>query len=72
MKKRNPIANNPLLRKGGVHSSSKGSMRSCLKISLNLAVNQWLEDCDIDTFDEKEKCLSDKDRHSDLTYQILI
>ncbi len=41
---RNPVAQSPLLRKGGPHVKSKTGQRVRARISTNSAVDEWLEE----------------------------
>jgi len=44
MKKRNPIALNPLLRKGGVHKKAKSGQRRKAKNELKQSARQWRDE----------------------------
>lgn len=41
---RNPVAQSPLLRKGGPHVKSKTGERVRAKLSANSAIDDWLEE----------------------------
>lgn len=43
VKRRNPVAKSPLLRKGGVHRRGKSAQRSLRKHALKLQLGEWLE-----------------------------
>lgn len=43
---RNPVAQSPLLRKGGVHTQSKTGQRVRSRINVASAIDEWLEEVD--------------------------
>ncbi len=44
MKRRNPVACSPLLRKGGAHVKSKSGQRIRARLSTHSAVDEWLDE----------------------------
>lgn len=43
---RNPVAQSPLLRKGGPHTKSKTGQRVRARLSTNSAIDEWQENLD--------------------------
>ncbi len=41
---RNPVAQSPLLRKGGVHTESKTGQRVRDRMKVSSAIDEWLEE----------------------------
>jgi hypothetical protein len=41
---RNPVAQSPLLRKGGPHVKSKSGQRTRSRLSTNSAMDEWLDE----------------------------
>ena len=50
---RNPVANSPLLRKGGVHQRPRSGQRQLDRQVLNDALDEWLDEIDNDEIHEK-------------------
>lgn len=44
---RNPVAQSPLLRKGGVHQVSKSGQRAQARTSLSNALDEWMEEVEL-------------------------
>lgn len=51
---RNPVAQSPLLRKSGPHVKSKTGQRVRAKLSVNTAIDEWLEELDEDSYIEEK------------------
>lgn len=43
---RNPVAQSPLLHKGGVHTQSKSGQRVRNRINVSSAIDEWFEEAD--------------------------
>ena len=52
---RNPVAQSPLLRKGGPHVKSKTGQRVQARLSTNSAVDEWLEELEEDKLNKEQK-----------------
>jgi hypothetical protein len=50
----NPVARSPLLRKGGAHQRSTGAERQRQRLSLDDAIEEWLETRDEASSEERE------------------
>ncbi len=48
---RNPVAQSPLLRKGGAHVKSKTGQRVRARLSTHLAIDEWLGEKEEDDID---------------------
>ena len=46
---RNPVAQSPLLRKGGAHQVSKSGQRGRSRMALSSALDEWFEDYNDET-----------------------
>jgi len=52
---RNTVARSPLLRKGGLHVESKTGQRVRARLSMNSAINEWLEESDNEILDLEQE-----------------
>ncbi len=52
---RNPVAQSPLLRKGGPHEKSKTGRRVRARLSTNSAVDEWLDELEEDTLGQEQE-----------------
>ncbi len=52
---RNPVAQSPLLRKGGAHTKSKTGQRVRSRLSVNSAINEWLDDLEDNNLNQEQE-----------------
>ncbi len=52
---RNPVAQSPLLRKGGPHVKSKTGQRVRARLSTNSVVDEWLEELEEDKHNQEQE-----------------
>ena len=66
LKPRNPIAQSPLLRKGGVHEKSATAKRQQTRIGLNRQLDDWQDDLAFER--EMQHIIDQKDLVDDATF----
>ncbi len=52
---RNPVAQSPLLRKGGPHVKSKTGQRVQARLSTSSAIDEWLEELEEDNLKQEHE-----------------
>lgn len=52
---RNPVAQSPLLHKGGPHVKSKTGQRAQARLSTNSAVDEWQEELEEDKLNHEQE-----------------
>jgi len=52
---RNPVAQSPLLRKGGAHVKSKTGQRVRARLSTGSAIDEWLDDLEDDGHNKEQE-----------------